>query len=164
MAKRFALILLFLGVLADNALSQTKAASQNEDNLYAVALSACVKKEFEEYGDIASSGRTFFNRIVEYDLHLTEKLPTQFGDFKIEYLTGGELLERYKKTRQRLSVFKMFPMRNEGAILKINFSHYYVSVSKKKFLYALEGGCQTEFKYDSQKEKFVLSKVELWGV
>lgn len=164
MAKLFALIFLFFSFFADNALAQNIAASQDEDNLYAVALSACVKKEFEEYGNIASSGRTFFNRIVEYDLHLTEKLPTQFGDFKIEYLTGGELLERYKKTRQKLSVFKMFPMRNEGAILKINLSHYYASVSKKRFLYELEGGCQTEFKYDSPKEKFVLSKVELWGV
>jgi len=165
MAKPFALLLLFFGFLAGNALSQSKTASQTEDNLYAISLSACVKKEFEEYADIASSGRTFFNRIVEYDLLLTENLPTQFGDFKIEYLNAEGLSERYKKTRQRLSVFRIFPMRNDGAILKINVSHYYVSVPKRRnYIYELEGGCRTEFKYDSPEEKFVLSKVELWGV
>jgi hypothetical protein len=164
MTRFLTLLWLFFGFLAVNAFSQTKPVPQNEDNLYAVALSACVKKEFEEYGDTSSSGRNFFNRIVEYDRSLTENLPTQFGDFKVEYLNTEDLSQRYKKTRHRLSVFRMFPMWNEGATLKINLSHYYVSVSKRNFLYELEGGCRTEFKFDSPKERIVLSKVELWGV
>jgi hypothetical protein len=165
MARSFLLLLLFFGVLGGKTLSQTKAASQDVDNLYAVALSACVRKEFDEFGKIESLERTFFNRIVEYDLLLTERLPTQFGDFKIEYLNAEGLSERYKKTRQRLSVLKMFPMQNEGAILKISLSHYFVSVPKRRnYVYELEGGCLTEFKYDSSQVKFVLLKVELWGV
>ena len=165
MTRLFLFLLLVFGLLPGKALSQTKAASQDEDNLYAVALSACVKKEFEEYGNIESSRRTFFNRIVEYDPLLTVRLPTQFGEFKIEYLNAEGLSERYEKTRRELSVFKIFPMQNEGPILKISLSHYFVSVPKRRsYVYALEGGCQTEFNYDSQQGKFRLLKVELWGV
>ncbi|HKO45891.1 MAG TPA: hypothetical protein VJU84_21620 [Pyrinomonadaceae bacterium] len=165
MEKPFALLLLLFGFLAGNPLPQTKAASQNKNNLYAIALSACVKKEFEEYGYMESSGRTFYNRIVEYDRLLTKNLPTQFGDFKIEYLNEEDLSERYKKTRKKLSVLRIFPMENDGAILKIDLPHLYVSVPKRRhYVYEMEGGCQTEFKYDSSQENFILSKVKLWGV
>ena len=168
MARPLLLLLLFFGFLAGKALSQTKPASQDEDNLYAVALSACIKKEFEEFNNVASHGRTFLNRIVEYNLLLTEKLPTQFGDIRIEYLNDEALFERYKKTHQRLSVLRIFPMTNERAILKISLSHYFVSVPERKkrrnYIWELEGGCLTEFKYDSPQGKFVLSKAELWGV
>lgn len=99
---------------------------------------------------------------------MTENLPTQFGDFQMEYLNDEGLSERYKKTRQRLSVLRIFPMKNEGAILKIGLSHYFVSVPERRkrrnYNWELEGRYLAEFKYDSPQAKFVLSKVELWGV
>ncbi len=164
MAKLTSFLILLFSLCAVNALPQTQVVPQTESNLYAAALSACVSKEYEEYKDITDTRRTFFNRIVEQDIFLTDKLPTQFGQFKVEYLDANGLAGRYKKTRQKLSVFVFRPLKNNGSLLQINLAHYYVSHSKRGFVYELEGGCGVEFRYDCPLKKFVLSKVDLSGV
>jgi hypothetical protein len=118
------------------------------------------------------------NVVVSYDDNLTRELPTQFGETKIEYLNDHELAEKYVSTlkNQRgegIPVIKIFPLYDKDEKLFFAYNNYSFSYSekggffsKKKFIYrwALGGGCHAEIGLDASSQKFVIKKVELWGI
>ena len=148
-------------LLADYAFSQNSAAPDN--NLYLRALSACVEKQAEAYKNLDKE-RDYLNRIVEYNLFLTQKLPTQIGEYRIEYLNGDELVARYKKLRKPFPILSMRPMVNEEGVLRISLLDYWFSYEKRSLRFSLEGGCNAFFRYDCEQKAFVLDKVDLWGI
>lgn len=157
--------MLLLGFHAFSTFSQVKETINNEGNLYARALSACLSKEAEEFGRLELQPRSnFANRVVEQNNFLTDKLPTKFGDIRVEYLDADALRERYQKTRQQIQILSLRPMKNKGATLKISIADYWFSYSKNSYNYALEGGCNVDFKFDAVQENFVIAKLDLWGV
>jgi len=165
MAKQISLFILFFGLSALNAFSQAQVKPTAGTNLYERALSACVIEQLKQYGGQSSETRLrLINRIIERDDILTDKLPTQFGEIKVEYLDRQSIVERYKKNRAEIPVTVMTPMKNEGKTLKISFRDYYVSYKKRVFSYALEGGCIVDFNFDSQLDDFAITKTDLWGV
>lgn len=165
MAKQITWLVLFFGLCTANAFSQAQGVPSTGTNLYERALSACVAEQLKRFGVQHPETRLrLSNRIVEFDLILTDKLPTQFGEIKVEYLNRQEIIERYKKTRAKIPVTVIKPMKNEGTTLKISFSDYYVSYKKRVFSYGLEGGCIVDFKFDSRLDDFAMTKIDLWGV
>ena len=161
MVTRTILSIACVFLLADNVFSQNPATP--DGNLYLSALSACVEKQAQAYGKLGSE-RDYLNRIVEYNLFLTEKLPTQIGEYRIEYLNGDELVARYKRLRKAFPILSMRPMVSEDGMLKIGLADYWFSSEKRSLTYSLEGGCNVFFRYDCEKKMFVLDKVDLWGV
>jgi hypothetical protein len=164
MAKQISLLILLFGSCAFNAFSQVKDAPSTESNLYARTLSACLAKELEEYGKLGLSRVDYENRVVERNIHLTDKLPTQFGKVKVEYLDAVTLRERYQKTRKEIQVLSLRPMKNEGTTLVISTGNYWFSYTKKSYNYGLEGGCTVNFNFDSSQNDFALTKINLWGI
>jgi hypothetical protein len=175
MAKQITFLILFLGLYVANVFSQGQLKSLTGTNLYERALSACVTEQLTQYGDQGSETRLrLMNRIIERNDLLTDKLPTQVGEIKIEYLDRQAIIDRYRKkrddkkrdkeSRAEIPVSVISPIWNEGTILKISLRDWYVSYKKRVFNYALEGGCIVDFKFDSQLDDFAITKTDLWGV
>jgi hypothetical protein len=55
-------------------------------------------------------------------------------------------------------------MQNEGARLKIEVSVSYVEYRKRRFLLALSDWSDVEFRYDCEKQKYIVSTVKLGGI
>ena len=164
MANLISSLILLFGLCAFTAFPQAKDAPSTESNLYARTLSACLAKELEDYGKLMTSRVDYENRVVERNIHLTDKLPTQFGKVKVEYLDSETLRERYQKSRKEIQILSLRPMKNEGATLIISIGNYWFSYTKKSYNYGLEGGCTVKFNFDSSQNNFALTKIDLWGI
>lgn len=163
MARQISSLILLFGLCAFSTFSQVKDAASTESNLYARTLSACLAKELEDYGKLGTRV-DYENRVVERNIHLTDNLPTQFGKIKVEYLDSETLRERYQKTRQKIQVLSIRPMKNKGATLIVSIGNYWFSYKKKSYNYGLEGGCTVNFNFDSSQNDFALTKIDLWGI
>jgi hypothetical protein len=106
------------------------------------------------------------NIFVEYDLHLTPGLPTTIGRNTIAYLDFDQRVQRRKKLGGELRLTVMRPMKNKGSTLVFNFVEYLWNWNPKRNAtsYALSDGCKVELIYDCEKKRFVVDKVEIWGV
>ena len=161
MVTRIGLSIACVFLLAANALPQTSTTP--DSNLYLKALSACVEKQGKDYGKLGLE-RDYINRIVEYNLFLTPKLPTQIGEYRIEYLNGDELIARYKRLRKSFPILSMRPMENEEGLLRIGLADYWFSYEKRSLNFSLEGGCNVYFRFDCEQKLHVIDRVDLWGV
>lgn len=173
MAKQISLYFLILLLGVANIFAQEKNVSSNGTSLYQRALSACVIKELEEYGDQGQETRLrFSNRVVFQNAIFTDELPTKFGDVNVEYLEYETIVERYrmnranksKDRREEIFVTEISPMINQGTTLKISLREWWVSYKKKILNKALEGGCIVDFEFDTQLKDFVIKKTDTWGV
>ena len=122
-----------------------------------------MEKQAREYKNIGGR-RDYLNRVVEKNMILTQKLPTQIGEYRIEYLDGNELAARYKRNRKPIPILSMSPMVNEGGMLRIGLADYWFSYEKRALIYGLEGGCIVFFRYDCEQKVHVIDKVDLWGI
>ena len=179
MARKFFSVFLFLTLFVFHAFAQSANKPLNEDNLYIKSLKACLEKQAKDYADITAAA-DLYNITVEKDYKLTDRFPNRIGAFNLTYLDSDELAQKFKGLPQNkskgnvtLPVLRIFPLDNEGSVLKFAFSNYHLSYSekgdlfsRKKFLfnYALEGGCRVDIAYDNTEQNFVIKKVELWGV
>jgi hypothetical protein len=161
MRYRIILSIACILLLADYVFPQNSTAP--DSNLYLKALSACVEKQAKEYKDIDKE-RNFLNIIVEYHLFLTRDLPTQIGEYRIEYLNGDELVARYKKVGKPFPIISMRPMVTEEGMLRVGLADYWFSYKKRSLNFSLEGGCNVLFRYDCEQKAFMLDKVDLWGI
>ena len=167
--KKLALILFF---------SLTVFAQERQENLYSRSLKACLEKEVEAFASFSS--RDLFNVIIVKDFKLTNDLPTEFGKIKVEYVSYSELAQKFKiltkdryKEQGKIPVIEIYPLRDKGSKLSFSYNNYWFSyaekggfLSPKKIFHnlSLEGGCKADIGFDSKEQKFVIEKVELWGV
>ena len=124
MMARFTLSVACVLLLTDYAFPQTAACLKA---IYLRALSACVEKQAQEYKNLGG-GRDYLNRIVEHNIFLTQKLPTQIGEYRIEYLNGDELVAKYKRLRKPFPILSMRPIVNEEGMLRIGLGDYLVQL------------------------------------
>jgi hypothetical protein len=164
---------LILLVFVSTSYSQNISKVGTNFNLYERAVSACVAKKLKDYGTQGEETRLRFSeRIFLYDDILTVKLPSQFGEVKVSYLTSDQLnvlfqsrsKQKPKTERTEIPFTTIQPMRNEGTTLIISLSDYWFSSKKHMSFHALEGGCVVSFNFDDGVDNFVVSKTELWGI
>jgi DNA-binding transcriptional ArsR family regulator len=161
-------ILPFLAVLPLH--SQEKGPAAKEENLYSKALFASIAEMEKSYGhmDDSVSGtriRTDYHHIlVEKDLGITDDLPEQFGEYRVEYLDTQNQIARYKGLRKPFSILKVQPMRSAGARLKIQVTVYWVEYKKSKLDLALSDWSDVEFRFNCETENFVISNIKLGGI
>jgi hypothetical protein len=55
-------------------------------------------------------------------------------------------------------------MQSDGARLRIVISVYYLSYKKHKLLLGLSDWSEVEFRYDCEKQKYIVSSVKLGGI
>jgi hypothetical protein len=141
-----------------------------KDNLYSVALFASVSEMEKSWGHIDDSNggsriRTDFRHVlVEKDPEITDGLPSQEGDYRVEYLDSREQMDRYKKLRKEFAILRIRPMQSDGSLLKIQVSVSYLTYEKHKFLLAISDWSDVEFRYDCGNQKFVVYGVKPGGI
>jgi len=160
MTTRFFLSVLCAFLLASNAYPQ---AATSDSNLYHKALSVCVEKQSQEYKNLGGE-HDYLNRIVEKNIFLTDKLPTQIGEYRVKYLDGDGLIARYKQIRKPFLILSMRPMMNDGSMLKISLADYWIRYEKLTLSFGLEGGCNVFFRYDCEQKTYAIDKIDLWGI
>jgi len=153
-----------------SALPQTGGQPAKEDDLYSMALFASIAEMQKSWGSIDDSDsgsriRTdYHHMLVEKDAELTDGLPTQVGDFHVDYLDRQTQIDRYKKVRKEFSILRIFPMKNDGSRLTIDVTIYYVEYAKGKLMLGLSDWSDVEFHYDCETQKYVISGVKLGGI
>lgn len=106
----------------------------------------------------------YHRMLVQKDNEITDGLPSQLGDYRVEYLDYREQIDRYKKLRKEFSILKIGSMQSDGARLRIVISVYYLSYKKHKLLLGLSDWSEVEFRYDCEKQKYIVSSVKLGGI
>jgi hypothetical protein len=161
------LLSIFFGVAAS---AQTGAAPAKEDNLYSKALQASLSEMEKSWGQIDDSEggrgiRTDYHHVlVEQVPDITDGLPSQFGEYHVEYLDQQAQIERYRKLRKQFSILRIHPIEDEGSRLKIVVSDSYLTYKNNRVMYGVSDWSSVEFRYDCATQSFVISKVKLGGI
>jgi hypothetical protein len=147
---------------------QDKSAPAKEENPYSKALLASIVEMEKSFGHIDDSHlgiRTnYHHMLVEKDPGITNDLPEQFGEYRVEYLDMQNQIARCKKLRKPFSILKIQPMKSEGARLKIQVTVYWIEYKKSKLNLALSDWSDVEFRFDCETQSFVISNVKLGGI
>ena len=158
-------------MLASSTVSQQSNAAANENTLYSRALFAGLEKMQKAWGKFELTGKegsridaNYHQMIVERNRGITDGLPAQSGDYRVEYLWPQELIDRYKRVRKEFPILVGHPMVNDGARLKITFNLCWFSYNKRSMNYALSDWAIVYFRYDCEKHQFVLDEVTLGGI
>ena len=154
--------LLLCSILLCGLVLKGSAAEQEDSNFYRIAFVAFLESRAANYASI--QGFDPFNVRVQRDDLLTKSLPQQSGRFRIDYLDYAAIEKQYKHGRKPVPLIVVRPMTNEGDTLIVHFTEYQVSVRGKRMEMGLEGGGIVRLTHDCEAKKFVVAKVELWGV
>jgi hypothetical protein len=165
---RYLLSVAVVFFFASAAFSQGPTTFPKEESLYFKALSASIiemEKSWGHINDSYSGVRTNYRHmLVEADSLITKGLPEQFGDYRVEYLETHDVVAKCKQLRKPFAMLKIFPMKNEGPILKIGISVYWVSYKKGRLESALSDWSEVELNYNCEKQSYIISNVKLGGV
>jgi len=113
-------------------------APTTKDNLYSVALFTSLSAMEKSWGHIDDSVggtriRTDYRHVlVEKDPEITDGLPEQQGEYRVEYLDNGGQTERYNKLRKQFAILRIRPIQSDGSLLKIQVSVSYLTHEKGK--------------------------------
>jgi hypothetical protein len=157
MTKQFTLTLLAIALLSSSAVAQTPQQPL-EANLYYRALFAGLDKMSKSYGN------NYHHVIVQKERGITDGLPSQLGEHRVEYLDSQGLIDRYKKLRKEFPILVARPMKNEGERLNITFTVWHISYTKGRLNYAVSDWVDAYFRYDCEKREYVIDEVKLGGI
>jgi hypothetical protein len=151
--------LLFCSPVLSQYVDPRTGTSRNKDTgLYELALGASLDKMEKSWG------AKYHNAIVESFFEITEKLPTEFGAHRVEYLGYQELGERYKKVREAFDVLHMHPMKIENGKLTVDITVHSFSYKKHRYFYAISDWSSVTFRFDCEKKEYVIDDVKLGGI
>lgn len=141
-----------------------------EENPYFKALFASVVAMDKAYAQIddtrgASRVRTdYHHMLVERDAPITDFLPEQFGEYRVEYLDTRQLTARFRKLRREFSVLKIEPVKIAEPSPTVLVSLYWVSYKKRKLNLGLSDWSEVQLLYDCEKQVYIVSNVKLGGI
>jgi hypothetical protein len=163
----FGAVLIFGGI---SGLSQQAGTPVKTESLYSVALFSSIAEMEKSWGSIDDSKilnqvRTDYRHmLVEQDENITRGLPTEKGDFHVEYLDDRGMIDRYAKVHKEFAIIRIFPIENDGARLKITINVYYFTYRRHKKMFGLSDWSEVEFRFDCDTQKFVVASVKLGGI
>ncbi len=156
--------------MAVNYTCEGCGTSVEAENLYAVALSVSLAEMEKSWGEIddrdgGSQVRTDYHRMpVEKDPEITDHLPVQFEGHRVEYLDTESQIARYQKLRKEFAILRVRPIQAGRGRLKIQVSTSWVSYKKGRLMLAVSDWSDVEFRFDCEKQNFVVSSVRLGGI
>lgn len=149
---------------------QEALTEAKRENLYSRALFVSLAEMQKTWGQIDDSDggtrlRTDYQHVfVEKNPEITDGLPTQQGDYRVEYLDSREQMDKYKLLRKEFGILRIHPLQSDGSLLKIQVSVSYFTYQHRKFLFAVSDWSEVEFRYDCETKKFVISGIKLGGI
>jgi len=111
--RRSSVLSLVSVLFVSTSLSQA-GSSAKEDNLYSMALFVSIAEMEKSWGSIDDSDggriRTDYRHVVvESDSETAHTLPSEVGDYHVEYLDNESMIARYKMNRKEFSVLTIHP-------------------------------------------------------
>jgi hypothetical protein len=165
---RFLLPVLALIVAAPLRSSRPVEDHNNDKSLYSVALFASLEQMDKEWSHIndAYSGRirTDYHHMIVHTDATTYEIPASWHGYNVEYLDDAELRARRKTLGKDFASLRVFPLRNQGEVLTIQVTVYWVGLKKKMLMFGLSDWSNVTFRYDCEKKEFVVSGVQLGGI
>lgn len=143
------------------SLAQNAPATTKKDDLYAVALFASVREMDKSWGNIDDSDIThgprtdYKHMFVESNPSITDGLPLQDGEYRVEYLDQQRELDTCKKLRKPFAILIIEPMRSDGSRLQVQVSLDYETHKGRKLMLGISEWSVVHFKYDCASQKFV---------
>ena len=133
--------------------------------LYERALLAAAEAQAKAYGHLR--GRDYYDLTVVRD-SLTESLPSKVGPFRVSLVGSLGLRERFSK-QGSVPVLELSAAQLRGEALVVRVTNYQFTLRRRLLRHpveehGLEGGAEVEFQYDCSQQRFVVSKVRLWGI
>ena len=162
----------FMAFIEVSAPAQSNSSQANDDNLYSLALKASILQMEKEWGHLGHGAyedkieipTNYRHMIVRKDPVITDDLPTEFENHTIEFADDQELVDRYHKLNKSFAVLKVFPIRNQGNVLRIGVSVYWFSYKKRRLAFGVSDWSDVEFRYDCGQGTLVMSSVKLGGI
>ena len=170
MLKTVAALSLALILCSQSAFPQEAGTPAKEDDLYSVALFTSIAAMENSWGHIDDSNggstiRTDYRHMfVVKNPEITEGLPQQLRDYRVEYLDDESLIDRYEKLRKQFSVLEILPIHNNGGKLAIHVAMNYVTYKKRHLNFGISNWADIEFSYDCENQRYIISAVKLGGV
>ena len=169
---RTVLLAAFMAFIEVSAPAQSNSSQANDDNLYSLALKASILQMEKEWGHLGHGAyedkieipTNYRHMIVRKDPVITDDLPTEFENHTIEFADDQELVDRYHKLNKSFAVLKVFPIRNQGNVLRIGVSVYWFSYKKRRLAFGVSDWSDVEFRYDCGQGTLVMSSVKLGGI
>jgi hypothetical protein len=164
------LLISLLLLIPSSVFAQAGAKPAVENNLYYRALFASLDKMAKSWGNGDDSVRgsrvrtDHHNMVVERNRDITEGLPSQLGEYRVEYLDSQGLVGRYKKLRKPFAILITRPLQNDGERLNVTFTVYWFSYGKGSLNYGLSDWSDVYFRFDCEKREYVIDEVKLRGI
>jgi hypothetical protein len=150
----------------------------------ALAVMCCIAVRAEELGHgdseiyasavhaaVGAIGREMDSEIllITDEPSLSEGLPTVSGRFRVFVMNDGSLRDRYRRDKKALWVWKLFRAQLDKGRLVVGINTYWFSYRKRLFghptyQWGLEGGVNVEYKYDCERQAWVLVDAKTWGI
>ena len=174
--KRLIILALVLALYSPSAFTRRANKPDDENNLYFRALFASLKKFDELDGTLKSRGAIvgddcgnrlcadYHHMIVQKSGGITDNLPSQLGEYRVEYLDAQGLIDRYKRLRKGLPILISHPMVNEQERLKISFSFHWFSYKRRALIFEISDWSNVYFRYDFERREYVIDEVKLGGI
>ena len=156
------LITLLIPCQSTLVLGQKTSDSNLAETFYSKALFAILEKMNADWGKIGDSD--YKHVIVEKYFEITDSMPTQKGEYNVEYLDRDGLIRRYKERKEKLRLFVAHPAEIDDKGIHINFTVHYFSSKGNAVTYEVSDSGEAFFRYDCEKGEFVIDKVTLSGI
>ena len=161
MMKNLLTAFVFLLVICSASMGQSPATDPAA-SLYSRALFASIQKMNASYSRFSNTD--YHQMIVMQKDGVTEHLSTATGEYRVEYLDWSGLADRYKRSKKEFPALQISVMKNVGSRLEINVSVYWISFKGNNSYQALSDWSTVYFRFDCEKQEFVIDEVKLGGI
>ena len=163
---KYHLCLALLACLSIPGVMAQTAAPTTSPDIYAMAVRAAAEEKARAYSKL--KGYDLFNLVFRKG-STTDRLPAEIGHFHLTVLDYNGLRDRYRD-HGTFAVSEVFPARIDGTGLRVNITDSWYSYRngfifhRGSHMFAEEGGAEVFFRYDCEKQGFVVDHVSLWGI
>lgn len=161
-------MLLALILLVAPSFSQRASMKETNKSLYYEALKTYLEKNEQEYSKLFPE-RDFRNITVAKNSFITKNLPSEIGDYSINFVNYDELVELVKKntakdSEAKTTVVEIHPIKNEENKLAIKVVKSNARYEKKQLSLAVSDGGKIYFSFDCSKQTYVVDKIDFFGI
>jgi hypothetical protein len=141
----------------------SKAQVQESDKIYWSALeqyTLAVDTFYSKYSDHFKDKNIYLQK-PEY----VNSIPKKVNGYHIILITSNNQQKIYKDYNNKLLHTMMFPVAVEDSLIYITFTPYHGELKKcKHYLLAVSDGTTVYFKFDCDKQRYLVYKVDNWGI
>lgn len=144
-------------------------SASDKHELYSKALIASVLQMEKDWGHTNNGDhdtvRTDYHHvIVKADPSITDGLPTEFEGHHAEYLDTAAQIDRFRKLGKSFAILEIHPAQASGSQLQVTISVSYVNYKHRRLMYGVSDWSDVAFRFDCDKQAFVVDSVKLGGI